>query len=110
MAHAATQVSASMDRRSTRPVRLQIELSPQKSASADAREALEVFADSISEHAYADLRVVVTELVTNGVKYGPGGPIDLSVALGSDGIVRGNVDDGGAGGVHMRAPGPLGGG
>jgi len=69
-----------------------------------------VFADSISEHAYADLRVVVTELVTNGVKYGPGGPIDLSVALGSDGIVRGNVDDGGAGGVHMRAPGPLGGG
>jgi anti-sigma regulatory factor (Ser/Thr protein kinase) len=89
---------------------LRIELDPHPSASGAARDALEIFADSVSAGAYADLRVVVTELVTNGVKYGPGGPIELSVALDPDGFVRGGVNDGGSGGVRMRVPGPFGGG
>jgi anti-sigma regulatory factor (Ser/Thr protein kinase) len=110
MADAATPVDESTAGRFTRPVDVQVALEPQKSASADAREALEVFEDSLSARAYADLRVVVTELVTNGVKYGPGGPIALSVALDRHGIVHGEVNDGGDGGVRMRAPGPVGGG
>jgi anti-sigma regulatory factor (Ser/Thr protein kinase) len=110
MAEAATSVEKPMVGRGTRPVKMQVQLASRRSASAAARQALEVFEDSLPERAYADLRVVVTELVTNGVKYGPGEPIALNVALGADGIVRGNVDDGGAGGVHMRAPGRLGGG
>jgi anti-sigma regulatory factor (Ser/Thr protein kinase) len=110
MAESATSVGELTVGRFKRPVGIEVELQPRKRASADAREALEVFEDSLPERAYADLRVVVTELVTNGVKYGPGGPIALSVALDRDGVVRGEVDDGGTGGVRMRAPGPLGGG
>ena len=96
--------------RATRPVELQIDLESRKRASAEAREALAPFEDRLSDSAYADLRVIVTELVTNSVKYGPGYPISLSVSLDRDGVVRGDVDDGGVGGVHIRAPGPLGGG
>src|SRR5690349_12982487 len=93
-----------------RQAELQVQLEPRKCASAEAREALEQFADRLSDRAFADLRVIVTELVTNGVKYGPGKPIGLSVSVGRDGVVRGDVDDGGDGGVHMRKPGPFGGG
>ncbi len=89
---------------------LRIELDPHPNASCAARDALEIFADSVSADTFANLRVVVTELVTNGVKYGPGGPIALSVGLDADGFVRGDVDDGGTGGVRMRAPGAFGGG
>ncbi len=89
---------------------LRIELDPVPSASGTAREALEVFADSLSAKSFADLRVIVTELVTNGVKYGPGGPIELAVGFDRSGRLRGGVDDRGSGGVRMRTPGPLGGG
>jgi two-component sensor histidine kinase len=107
---ATSSVDRRTARRSTRPVDVHVALESQSSASADAREALEVFEEPLSERAYADLRVVVTELVTNGVKYGPGRPIDLWVCLGRDGIVRGEVNDGGGGGVLMRCPGRFGGG
>jgi anti-sigma regulatory factor (Ser/Thr protein kinase) len=110
MADAATQVGEVTAGRSTRPLDVQVALRPRQSASADAREALEVFEKPLSDRAYADLRVVVTELVTNGVKYGPGKPIELSVSLNGDGMLRGDVDDGGSGGVHMRCPGRFGGG
>jgi anti-sigma regulatory factor (Ser/Thr protein kinase) len=110
VADAAISVESTSDGRSGPPFELEVELEPRRCASADAREALEPFADSLSDRAYADLRVIVTELVTNGVKYGPGNTIELSVSLDSDGIVRGEVRDGGSGGVRMRAPGPLGGG
>ena len=93
-----------------KPVEVQVELPPQPSAAAEAREALQVFSERMSERRFADLRVIVTELITNSVKYGPGKPIELSVAIDSDGVVRGDVEDGGTGGVHMRCPGPLGGG
>jgi anti-sigma regulatory factor (Ser/Thr protein kinase) len=110
MADAPTSVDEVAAGRVTRPVELQVELPSRANASAQAREALTVFAEWLSDRAYADLRVVVTELVTNGVKYGPGAPIALSVELEPDGLLRGAVDDRGAGGVSMRAPGPLGGG
>jgi anti-sigma regulatory factor (Ser/Thr protein kinase) len=109
MAESSTTVEAAAGR-ATRPVGIQVELEPVPAASAAARAALEVFDERLSERAYADLRVIVTELVTNGVKYGPGGPIELSVGLDADGRVRGDVDDGGSGGVRIRTPGPLGGG
>lgn len=89
---------------------MHVELRSQPSAAAKAREALGVFSERMSERRYADLRVIVTELVTNSVKYGPGNPIGLSVTLDADGVIRGDVEDGGTGGVHMRCPGPLGGG
>ena len=96
--------------RGTRPAELQVELAPEPGAAAVARDALSVFSECLSESRFADLRVVVTELVTNSVKYGPGRPIELTVGIDSAGVVRGDVEDGGTGGVRMRCPGPLGGG
>ena len=110
MARVLTPLDASSVGGSTQKLDLQVGLQPKPNASAAAREALEVFAGILPERAFADLRVIVTELVTNGVKYGPGTAIALSVSLDSDGLIRGDVDDGGVGGVHMRTPGPLGGG
>ena len=45
---------------------------------------------------------IVTELVTNSVKYGPGGPIHLRVKISEDGAVLGRVEDGGRGRVALR--------
>jgi anti-sigma regulatory factor (Ser/Thr protein kinase) len=110
MADAPTSVDEASAGRATRPVGLQVDLPSRASASAEARGALKMFEDSLSGETYADLRVIVTELVTNGVKYGPGGSIGLSVALDSDGLLRGDVNDGGNGGVAIRPPGRFGGG
>ena len=110
MARVLTAIDGGSVGESTRTLDLQVGLRPEPDASGAARRALEVFAENLSERAFADLRVIVTELVTNGVKYGPGETIELAVSLDADGLLRGEVDDGGAGGVHMRCPGPLGGG
>ena len=93
------------------PPELLLRLSPEPSAAAQARDALAAFAETMPAEALADLRLVVTELVTNSVKYGPGGPIVVSVKRGSDGAVSGEVLDGGRAGVRMRrSPNPAGGG
>ena len=110
MTKASSPVEAGPAPQGQRPVELQVELRPQPSAAAEARDALEVFSECLPDRRFADLRVIVTELVTNSVKYGPGKPIELSVVVDADGVVRGDVEDGGSGGVHMRCPGPLGGG
>ena len=47
------------------------------------------------------LWVIVSELVTNSVKYGPGGPIRLSVNVSEDGAVLGRIEDGGQGQVMI---------
>ena len=93
------------------PPELLLRLSAEPSAAAQARDALAAFAETMPAEALADLRLVVTELVTNSVKYGPGGPIVVSVKRGSDGAVSGEVLDGGRAGVRMRrSPNPAGGG
>ena len=93
------------------PPELLLRLSAEPSAAAQARDALAAFAETMPAESLADLRLVVTELVTNSVKYGPGGPIVVSVKRGSDGVVSGEVLDGGRAGVRMRrSPNPAGGG
>jgi anti-sigma regulatory factor (Ser/Thr protein kinase) len=97
--------------RSGQTVELRLTLQPVPRASADARRGLAVFAESLPAETYSDLRLVVTELITNGVKYGPGRAIKVAVALDANGLVCGDVDDGGTGEVRMRVcPEPEGGG
>ena len=43
--------------------------------------------------------MIVTELVTNAVKHGPGGPVELAIESGGSGI-RGEVTDPGPGIRH----------
>jgi two-component sensor histidine kinase len=89
-------------RRLVPPPELRLRLLSVPAASAQARRALSVFADSMPAEQLSDLRLIVTELVTNSVKYGPGNPIAVTVARDDEGTVSGEVADGGAGGVRMR--------
>ena len=97
--------------RSPQALELALKLLPVPRASVEARRGLTVFGEYLPAETYADLRVVVTELVTNGVKYGPGQPIKVAVGIDVNGFVVGDVDDGGDGGVRMvTVPNPAGGG
>ena len=70
---------------------------PAEDAPAQARAALEVFDQILSPEVLEDLQLVVSELVTNSVKFGPQRNITLSLQLGTDGLVRGEVIDQGDG-------------
>lgn len=60
-----------------------------------ARRALEQIRDQLAPETFADLVAVVSELVTHSVRFGPGDPIEMRIAVGSTGSVRGRVNDGG---------------
>src|SRR3954452_25503219 len=48
------------------------------------------------------LLTIVSELVANSVKHGPGGPIHVNLKVSEDGAVLGRVEDGGRGSVAIR--------
>jgi anti-sigma regulatory factor (Ser/Thr protein kinase) len=70
---------------------------PADDAPAQARAALVVFNQILSPEVLEDLQLVVSELVTNSVKFGPKRPITLALSVGTDGIVQGEVIDQGDG-------------
>ncbi|HVE69171.1 MAG TPA: ATP-binding protein [Solirubrobacteraceae bacterium] len=68
-------------------------------APAAAREVLDaVLAERLPAHAVAELRLVVSELVTNAVRHGldRGGAVELTVNVTGD-VARIDVTDGGEG-------------
>jgi len=71
-------------------------------APAAAREAVRAAAARAQVHADDRWRVemIVTELVTNAVKHGPGGPVEIAIEAGGHGM-RGEVADPGRG-IHRR--------
>jgi anti-sigma regulatory factor (Ser/Thr protein kinase) len=70
---------------------------PADEAPAQARAALEVFDQILAPEVLEDLQLVVSELVTNSVRFGPKRSITLSLQIGPDGVVRGEVIDEGDG-------------
>jgi anti-sigma regulatory factor (Ser/Thr protein kinase) len=70
---------------------------PADEAPAQARAALEVFDQILSPEVLEDLQLVVSELVTNSVKFGPKRSITLALAVGTEGVVSGEVIDQGGG-------------
>src|SRR3954468_23532491 len=70
---------------------------PADDAPAQARAALEVFAQILSPEVLEDVQLVVSELVTNSVKFGPKRPITLALSVGTEAIVSGEVIDQGDG-------------
>jgi anti-sigma regulatory factor (Ser/Thr protein kinase) len=70
---------------------------PAEDAPAQARAALEVFDQILAPEVLEDLQLVVSELVTNSVKFGPKRSITLALTIGGDGIVHGQVIDEGDG-------------
>jgi anti-sigma regulatory factor (Ser/Thr protein kinase) len=77
------------------PAHLKIELPRSERAPALARAALLDLDDPPSDVVLADLRLLVSELVTNSVKYGGDGPVRLEVSR-AGGRVRAEIANGGA--------------
>jgi anti-sigma regulatory factor (Ser/Thr protein kinase) len=72
-----------------------------------ARDALTPLAGEVGQELLTQLRLVVSELVTNSVQFGPGEPISIDVEVQDDGVIRGAVNDGGVGGVELVDPDPV---
>jgi anti-sigma regulatory factor (Ser/Thr protein kinase) len=70
---------------------------PAEDAPAQARAALEVFDQILAPEVLEDLQLVVSELVTNSVKFGPQRSITLALQIGAAGLVHGEVIDQGDG-------------
>ncbi len=80
---------------------LEITLDSQPASVAQARQVTTQVIDGLSERALEDLRLIVSELVTNAVKHGPEGRV--KVRLRRDGnTVRGEVEDEGTSPFALR--------
>lgn len=88
------------------PTELSLRLSPGREAIPAARKAMDGLAELINRPTWDDLRLLVTELVTNGVRHGSErGTVDVSVTLTGD-TVRVEVSDSGRGFSPPDAPMP----
>lgn len=87
---------------------LTLRLEPSPEAIPAARTALDGLAGLVDRPVWEDLRLLVTELVTNGVRHGSQrGPLGVAVTLGDE-TVRVEVSDGGRGFSPPTAPMPRG--
>jgi anti-sigma regulatory factor (Ser/Thr protein kinase) len=77
-------------------------LPPRPSSIADARRHVRYALDDHTDQDTIDrVELVVSELVTNAVRHGPGEPISLRLVAEPDGGVRGEVVDQGDGHAHI---------
>ena len=81
---------------------LKLEFESTTGAAALARDELRMLEERIGERTLSDLLLVITELISNSVKFGPGVQIEVRLALRDDGSVAGIVVDGGTGRVAIR--------
>jgi anti-sigma regulatory factor (Ser/Thr protein kinase) len=90
------------------PALLSFEVPPSLLAASVARDRLEPFRDLWSADRFNNVRLIVSELVANGVVHGPGGaPITVRLHGDGDGV-RGAVSDQGPGFVlRPRETRPL---
>jgi len=85
---------------------LSLRLTPGPEAIPAARNALDGLSGLLDRPVWEDMRLLVTELVTNGVRHGSErGPVGVSVAVGSE-KVRVEVTDAGRGFSPPDAPMP----
>jgi anti-sigma regulatory factor (Ser/Thr protein kinase) len=85
---------------------LTLRLNPGPEAIPAARKALDGLDGLVDRTVWEDLRLLVTELVTNGVRHGSRrGPVQVAVSL-TDDKVRVEVSDGGRGFNPPEAPMP----
>jgi two-component sensor histidine kinase len=86
---------------------LNFQLESASNAPRLARDALKPLAYELGEELLTDLRLVMSELVSNSVQWGPGGMISIALEIDDDRCVRGVVDDGGRFGVQMVDGDPI---
>jgi integral membrane sensor domain MASE1/anti-sigma regulatory factor (Ser/Thr protein kinase) len=88
---------------------IQLELRPGPGCAADARAALSPLVGALTAQVYSDLRLQVSELVTNSVRHAklrPGDRIRLQVTV-SDRLLRVEVSDPGQGFRTANIPEPA---
>ncbi|MFL5895951.1 MAG: ATP-binding protein [Thermoleophilaceae bacterium] len=83
-----------------------LELPANEDAPARAREALREISAGFDDEDVWRAEVIVTELVTNAVIHGAGGPVRLALDCGGNGL-RGQVTDPGPGIHRRRATQPV---
>jgi anti-sigma regulatory factor (Ser/Thr protein kinase) len=71
-----------------------LELPRTLDAPAQARDALGKLEPSLPEHVLPDMTLLVSELVTNSVKYGGDGPVRLEITHSADKIRTEIIDQG----------------
>ena len=84
-------------------LRVDLALESSPAAPGEARRALVPLGRRLPDDRLADIQTIVSELVANGVKYGPGEGIDVHVWLDEGSTVEGWVEDHGRGSVEERA-------
>src|SRR3954469_16374418 len=91
---------------------VEVHLSPDAEAPSRARDATGDLEGVVSDALLEDLRLVVSELVSNAVVHGPRRqPVELRLTAAGDGRVRGEVvDHGDSGVVEIRRSAGEGGG
>jgi two-component sensor histidine kinase len=94
-------------------MRVAFDLGVTTTAPAEARAMVSRLGSDLDPDTCYDLRLVVSELVANAVKYGPGSSIHVEIEVDARDRVRGDVTD--AGGEPLtiphivESPGPNGG-
>jgi anti-sigma regulatory factor (Ser/Thr protein kinase) len=84
-------------------VDFELDLEPRPESARIARDALrDRVGSAVPLKSLQDLELVVTELVTNSVRHGPGLPFRLRLEVTDEGVIRGEVEDQGNGGVAIR--------
>jgi anti-sigma regulatory factor (Ser/Thr protein kinase) len=81
-------------------VRVKLDLPCEPGSVGRARDALDRFGDHVDERRMGDLRLLVSEVVTNAVRHAGMDPDDtilLEIADGAGGSVRVEVSDSGSG-------------
>ena len=80
-------------------------------APSQARVALLALTAAVAPRLLEDLRLLITELVTNSVRYGPGGTIRVTVKVADrDNLFAEVTDNGSEGVVEIREAAEDGGG
>jgi anti-sigma regulatory factor (Ser/Thr protein kinase) len=75
---------------------LELRLPPVSDSIPQARHTLDRFAGSVDGPLLGDLKLLVSEAVTNSIRHGGVGPIELRISVGPR-IVRVEVEDHGPG-------------
>jgi two-component sensor histidine kinase len=92
-------------------VGIRLQLEPRPEAERQARgEVRHLLGDRVDDGLLLDLQLIISELVNNSVRYGPGGMIEVDIAVTEDGSITGEVEDHGRGEVAMREIADEGGG
>ena len=91
---------------------LDLTLPPRPDSVGEARHASARLLNGFSDRSRSGAMLIVSELVTNAIKHGPGGPVTLRLRR-RDGCVSGEVEDNGGGEIRLRdegesAPGGFG--